>query len=521
MKIAIRADASIAIGSGHIMRCLALADGLREQGASIAFITRTATGPLAARILEQGHALMLLPETNAARSEAEEAVTRHAGWLPVHWRADAQQSLDCLEKLGKVDWLIVDHYALDARWETQMRGVADKIMVIDDLADRPHDCDVLLDQNLQSQRGRYSGCIPDACSSLLGPAFALLRPEFSRLRNQPQQAQANMPRLLVFMGGSDANNYTRHVLDALALAPMDNLAVDIVLGAMNPHIELVQAQCAKMPNCRLHIQTQNMAALMAQADWMLGGAGGATWERCCLGLPALLVGIASNQQQVALEMARRRAALYLGESGKISTESLAAMLAKIIRRDRLRQALSRRARSIVDGLGVQRAIAVLEGFHTNSPEFLLLRQAVEGDCDFIYEVRNHPLVYAHCFSAQPIAWELHCAWFSHKLSASDCRILIIEDSRGKAGVIRFDLQARRSEISISLHPSRLGLGFGAAALELGSAWLRRKLPDITEITARIKPDNIASIKAFVRAGFAECYRAYSLDLSVDTQQSIP
>lgn len=220
MKVAFRADASVGIGSGHVMRCLTLAGELKEAGAQIIFICRECEGNLCDLIEKQG-----IP------------VARISGELQ-SWEADAFQSLEALKKYGKADWLVVDHYSLDHRWEAGIRNAAEKIMVIDDLADRIHDNDLLLDQNLyEDLENRYNGLAPPHCIKLLGPRYALLRPEFRKARASLRKRDGIIRRILVSFGGSDPSNETAKALEAIGLLGKPEIAVDVVVGSSNPHRE--------------------------------------------------------------------------------------------------------------------------------------------------------------------------------------------------------------------------------------------------------------------------------------------
>ena len=210
MKIAFRTDASIQIGSGHVMRCLTLADALRERGAQCNFICREHAGNMNDLIRARGYAVEVLPLNNSNASAHESPA--HEGWLGAEWQDDAEQTRRALADIT-VDWLIVDHYALDICWEHQMRGICRRLMVIDDLADRTHDCDLLLDQNYSDNAGRYGTLVPDSTRIRIVPRYALLQPEYQRSQVERSEAQA-ISRVLVFFGGSDPDDMTRMTLEA-------------------------------------------------------------------------------------------------------------------------------------------------------------------------------------------------------------------------------------------------------------------------------------------------------------------
>jgi UDP-2,4-diacetamido-2,4,6-trideoxy-beta-L-altropyranose hydrolase len=299
-RIAIRADASVDIGTGHVMRCLALAEALHAQGAEIVFICREQEGDLCGLIASRDFEVLRLPRLPTGEA--------------LDWQLDAQQTARALaEKWPRTDWLIVDHYRLDERWEQSVRPVAARIMAIDDLADRRHDCELLVDQNLsRDMDNRYTGLVPESARLLLGPKHALLRTEFIAARAAGKRRDGALHRILVFFGGSDADNETAKALEGLRLFCHPDIAVDVVVGATNPHCDQIARLCSTLPNARLHRQVNNMAELMGAADLALGAGGITTWERCCLGLPTLVTILADNQIELTHATADHGAIVNLG-----------------------------------------------------------------------------------------------------------------------------------------------------------------------------------------------------------------
>jgi UDP-2,4-diacetamido-2,4,6-trideoxy-beta-L-altropyranose hydrolase len=303
MQVAFRTDASLQIGTGHVMRCLTLADALRKRGVQITFICRPHPGHLLDLIQQRGHtAKALAPADDAYTPPADPC---HAKWLGTHWARDAAQTQQVMGD-QVVHWLAVDHYALDRRWEQTMRPHTRRIMVIDDLADRQHDCDLLLDQNLGRQPKDYGGLLSLHTQTLIGPAYALLRPEFAQWREYSLQrrAQPQLHNLLITMGGVDQANATGQALDALAHCELPtDLCITVVIGQAAPWLSKVQAQAAAMPRpTQVLAGVSNMAQLMAESDLCIGAAGGSAWERCALGLPTILLILAANQHSGAIAL---------------------------------------------------------------------------------------------------------------------------------------------------------------------------------------------------------------------------
>jgi UDP-2,4-diacetamido-2,4,6-trideoxy-beta-L-altropyranose hydrolase len=364
MNIVFRTDASMQIGTGHVMRCLTLADALKAKGAICKFICRDHPGNLISRIRLHGFEVFVLSsvgEILVADVFTSANKSSYSAWLGVNWYTDAYQS-----KVGAgetaVDWVIIDHYALDARWEQALRPLCRKIMVIDDLADRLHDCDILLDQNLGRHEEDYQHLVPATCANLLGPEYSLLRPEFAALRNFSLLRRLNpqVNHMLITMGGVDQLNVTGQVLEALKDCELlAHVCITVVLGTHAPWLDQVRLIAKHMPQpTEVLVDVSNMAQLMVYSDFAIGAAGSTSWERCCLGLPSLICIQAANQQQIS-------DALVL--SGAAKTFDFSAnrqgILEKIIdvvsNRCNLRK-MSTSAEVLTDGNGVERVIAKMK-----------------------------------------------------------------------------------------------------------------------------------------------------------------
>ncbi|MEW5919764.1 MAG: UDP-2,4-diacetamido-2,4,6-trideoxy-beta-L-altropyranose hydrolase [Bacillota bacterium] len=330
------------------MRCLTLAEELRQNGAVVFFICRELPGHLCSH-LEDKHFSVLRLYTYDVRES-------HASWLGVSWQQDAEEvsqilRQEFLKKKRRIDWLVVDHYALDRRWEEKMRPFVDKIMVIDDLADRSHDCDLLLDQNLyENMESRYDGLVPENCRKLLGPQYALLRPEFIKARANLRKRDGTVKCILVFLGGADPTNETAKALEAIQLLERPDIAVDVVVGLSNPHREQIKEICSTMPNTSYHCQVDNVAELMAQADLAIGAGGIATWERCCLGLPSITMITAENQERITSAVALHQAILNLGNNKNVGSEDIFEALNILLTEKNMLLAMTNAALSIISGI---------------------------------------------------------------------------------------------------------------------------------------------------------------------------
>lgn len=360
MKIVFRADASTEIGTGHVMRCLSLANRLRRAGHASHFICRDLPGNLASFIEGCDFKVHLLP---APPSMVADFVTAseppHARWLGVPWDVDAQDTSGALQQLGPdIDWLVVDHYAIDSHWEASLRPFANGIMVVDDLADRRHDCDLLLDQNLsRNKEPRYQAKVVEDCRLLLGPRYALLREEFHKGRNHTVKRDGSVSHILVFFGGADPNNITGKALQAVKILRRPDILVDVIIGSSNPYRGGLEQQCNCMENVTCHFQVNNMAEFMGKADLALGGSGTTTWERCAMSLPALVVSLAWNQQAIAEAVAATGAITYLGTAEEVTAERICGALAEACSNPGKLLEQGRISERLVDGLGAYRVIS--------------------------------------------------------------------------------------------------------------------------------------------------------------------
>lgn len=360
MRIVFRTDASLKIGTGHVMRCLALADALRERDAQCSFICRSHAGHLLDLIKQRGHQAWALSALQDGAS-FNYRDTAHADWLGTDWASDADETRQLLTGMyaEPLDWLVVDHYALDQRWECALRPNARRIMVIDDLADRSHDCDLLLDQNLGRTAQDYVGLLSPNTTTLIGPQYALLRPEFAELRTQSLTRRAQDPQLkhlLVTMGGVDKDNVTGQVLDALkaCLLPPD-LRITVVMGPHAPWLAQVQTESTQMPwPTEVLVGVSNMAQIMSDSDLAIGAAGGTAWERCSLGLPSLVLALATNQLGGASALQDAGAAVVLKSYTHIAEFLRASQTAQFSNEILMR--LSRAAATVTDGQGCARAV---------------------------------------------------------------------------------------------------------------------------------------------------------------------
>lgn len=351
LKVVFRVDSSLEIGSGHVMRCLTLAQMLKETGADVKFICRKHKGNLIDKIRSSGFVVHELVVSEEIKVDTK-LVYSH--WLGATQQQDTDACIDIF-KSKKIDWLIVDHYALDELWQKRLKPYCEKLMVIDDLADRKHQCDILLDQTFGRQQEDYSELTPKNCQLLLGSKYALLRPEFAKWRSYSleRRSKPQFKQLLLTMGGADVDNVTENVLDELKMCNLPNdMNITIVMGGSALHLESVKLK-ANTLSCKTEVKVDvgNMAEIMANSDIAIGASGSTTWERCCLGLPTIQIVIAKNQITIAKFLAEHGAIKFLQSIKGVSrviNNSINWMLN-----------VSNIARHVSDGLGVKRVSGLL------------------------------------------------------------------------------------------------------------------------------------------------------------------
>ncbi len=360
MNVVVRTDASTAIGSGHVMRCLTLADALRGAGASVMFVCREHAGNLSTMIRERGY---LVAGLRVSKSKLNSSATlAHSDWLGAEWYEDVTQTGAAIAKTcAKADWLVVDHYALDDRWESALRPLADRILAVDDIADRKHDCDVLLDQNLApAMHSRYLGLVPNKARLLLGPDYALLNPDYAEAHKRPKLRSGRVRHLFIFFGGADSCKLTLRTVSALKRLSRPEITVDVVLPFDPVMRNAVQMEVAQLANVELHSDLRTLAPLMEKADIAIGAGGATTWERLCVGLPAIVVTSADNQLAVAELLNERGLIQLLGTERVVGPSQIAEALERVIESG-VDPDWSRRCLATVDGKGVLRVISALGG----------------------------------------------------------------------------------------------------------------------------------------------------------------
>jgi UDP-2,4-diacetamido-2,4,6-trideoxy-beta-L-altropyranose hydrolase len=476
--LVVRADANVAMGTGHVMRGLALAQAWRDAGGRVVFATVQSSSAV-----EQG-----------LRSERGE-IFRFNG-VP-----GSPQDASQLAELGRAhhaEWVVVEGYQFDAEYQRSIKDAGLKLLFIDDNGHATHYfADLVLNQNAHAREDLYRSR-ESQTRLLLGPQYALLRREFQSWRGWKREIASVARKVLVTLGGSDPDNVTALVIRALQLVAIEGLETRVVVGASNPHFESLElAASQSLADISLLKNVTNMPELMAWADVAVSGAGSTCWEMCLLGLPAILIDLAENQRPVAQELDRKQVAIRLSGAGDVFPEEIAGKLRGLLESEEARTAMSARSRELVDGRGAERVVGAIRGAK------LRLRRVEEKDCRLLWEWANDPEVRAVSFSSEAISWERHVQWFDTKLTDPTAVLYLATDLKEiPVGQIRCQIEGARAVVSITLAAGSRGQGNGSMALALATEELFRST-SVTEIEAYVKPDNEASLRLFTRAGFRQ------------------
>jgi UDP-2,4-diacetamido-2,4,6-trideoxy-beta-L-altropyranose hydrolase len=469
-----RVDSTVTMGSGHVMRCLALAQAWNDSGGSSRFAMAQGTPAVTARLCSEGIPVLEMSSAPGSENDAKELIAAA--------RADSGP------------WVVVDGYHFNSEYLQVLKGAGLQLLLVDDTAQRPdYPVRIILNQNPHADRSLYRR--RDAGSRLLlGPRYAMLRREFKAWRDFRREIPPQGRKVLITMGGSDPANVTPRVIKSLEKIP--GLEIQVVVGGDNSRLqELRDAGLHSLSSLTFLTDVKNMPELMAWADVAISAAGSTCWEMCLLGLPAIVIDVASNQTPVAQELARRGAAVHVGSASSVSCQELAAALQELLLSQNARAMMSRRQQLLVDGRGVERIMQALQS------ATLTLRKVEERDCHLLWEWANDPAVRRVSFSPDPIPWEQHVKWFYSKLADPNTRHYVAQDGQEvPVGQARYQLDGARAVMSINLAPGLRGRGFGSAILELATDQLFHGT-NVHAIYAYVKPENEPSVQLFLNAGF--------------------
>jgi UDP-2,4-diacetamido-2,4,6-trideoxy-beta-L-altropyranose hydrolase len=496
MRIWIRVDTSSAIGGGHLQRCLSLAHALRECGAVVQFVVRDLGLDGVGQVRAAGFAARGLPPP--APHDAHDRDMPHGRWAGVAWTVDADQTCAALsdDATDPPDWVVVDHYAFDARWHRVVAGALGcKIAVIDDLADRALAGDLLIDHNVSpDHRAKFADRWPAEAPLLGGPRFALLSPAYATSR---RHAVATHVRSIgIFLGSSDPARLSELAWRACRAVARFTGEIEVVTTRANPTRESLAQALHGDSQARLVEDLPDLAAFFARHDLQIGAGGGASWERCCIGVPSVLMTVAANQRVVVPQLGALGVAIGLPIDSDVRAvgEAVLGLIDGPVER---RQEMSDKAKALVDGMGARRVALSMTAAD------IRLRPVTLNDAVLTHAWRNHEHTRSVSRASDPIELDAHRDWLAKALIDPRRHLWIACVGRVEVGVVRFDddIASGECEVSLYLDPSLHGLGLGLAVLLAGEAARAGVNPEVQHFVATVLPQNRSSRRMFQRAGY--------------------
>jgi len=475
MNLYIRADADAKIGTGHIMRCIALAQAWRDGGGKVIFLSHCESDTLCQRIIDEGFDLISVENPHPDPN-------------------DLSQTLAYLEHLSS-SWFILDGYHFTPDYQKAIRDAGIRLLIIDDMNYLPrYHADILLNQNIHAPDLKYN-CDNDT-TLLLGTHYVLLRREFLKYRDFNRQIPERAKNILVTLGGGDPDNVTLKVIQALNLIGDPNIEVKIVVGPANQNIEKLHKELILSPfTFHLLPKVIDMPELMKWADMAVSAGGSTCWELAFMSLPKLLVILAENQVEMVEHLEAQQAAVNIGWWNMFSIEQLSAKVNALIREKNLRKSISENASSLVDGKGTSRATKVMIG------ALITLRRVTYDDCNLVWQWSNEEETRKASFSQGLISWDEHVQWFKEKLADPNHVFFIATNgNKNPIGQIRYSVEGKKAIVSFSIAPESRNLDYGSELLRVATLRLFRET-EVEEILAFVKADNPVSFKTFQKAGF--------------------
>jgi UDP-2,4-diacetamido-2,4,6-trideoxy-beta-L-altropyranose hydrolase len=523
MHIAFRVDSSTIIGYGHVMRCLTLAHALVcevksvqkesvDEDLLISFLCRDQLGH-SNQLIEDAHFNLLpLPPI-----EQKIDPQNTDSWLGTGHEQDVLQCITQIKTSPPIDLLIVDHYAIDHHWHTLMKPYYQKLLVIDDLANRKLACDFLLDQTYNRDKESYQKLVSKHCQFLLGQNYILLRDEFSLLKTKAQRRRKerfneeitalSSTNILISMGGTDPDNLSQLALFAVGelIAIRPNITVNLVISSQSIHLASLTLFCDQHPWANLIIDSKSMATLMLLAHVAIGASGGTAWERCCLGLPCLTIVNAENQQLIANNLAQAGAIINLGWYQDITTNTIVSGLNHLLNDTKSYQQMTYDCFNICEGQGAANVAGTVAKQLTPMPNKIEFQPLKADNCQLIYQWQSNKDIRKYARNPNPPSWEEHIEWFKSCLAdPSRLLYLLADGQKNIVGLLRLDKLIEKTnardtyEISILISPEHQGKGLATSALIK-----LKKLHKNATYIATIDKNNISSQKAFVKVGFKQ------------------
>ena len=480
-KTFIRADSTTRMGTGHIMRCIALGQHAKRQGDKIVFLSHCQSDKLRRRIIDEGFKFIPIKK-------------------PYPDPGDFEKTISELSADGLQNWIVVDGYHFSETYQKKIRAAGHKLLMIDDMVNHArYHANILMNQNIHAPGLEYR--VGPETIQLLGSKYVLLRQEFLRCRDVQKKVPVRAARILVTLGGADSDNTTLEVIKALKLLNESSLAVKIIVGPANPYISSLQKELDQAAfEYELLSSVSDMTRCIAWADMAISAGGTTCWELCYVGVPFLVVILSENQAPIAEKLGKTGIAINMGWHQDMTAPDLAERTLELMENVTKRSTMMDAARELIDGHGPERIYDLINFLNQGQGIKNYIRRAQKKDCLDTFALANDPLVRKNSFSSDKIKIDDHRKWFDTKLKSEDSCIFVAEISGTLIGQIRYDKKEDVAFISIAIAAPFRGVGLGA---ELIAATLRsasRQLK-VGKIRALVKDSNPASIQIFKKAGF--------------------
>lgn len=493
-NLVVRVDADSRMGTGHLMRTIALGQAWNDRGGKTAFITTCRNRNLLARLRENAFDIHPVHRTGSDT-------------------ADWHRTMEILKAYPDA-WFVLDGYHFGQNYQKQVKKAEYRLLVVDDLAHLKHYyADIILNQNLHA--GQLSYSCEKYTHLLLGAKYILLRQEFLKWRRGKRTMSAVAKRVLVTIGGGDSRNNTASIVQALQKIDIPDIEVTVLIGPSNPHVRVLSG-ITKQSRVPVHLveDARNVPELMTSADMAISGAGTTIWELLYLGTPTIALVLEDNQSYTGDQLLKRNLCKVSNARRKVSVDILTKEIDSLAINRELRLSCSKRGRRLIDGQG---ALRVVDAMKTIGKPAIRLRVVSVDDCRLIWEWANESVVREMSFSTDRISWEEHVKWFQNQINDRLCHFYIatveVKSSIAPIGQVRFMTESDHAEISVSISSAFRGCGYGAEVISLASELLFLKTL-ARRIYARIKPNNIVSIRAFSRAGYRQ------VEALVGTEQQV-
>ena len=491
MDVFIRTDLSLEIGTGHAMRCLSLSKELKKHNINTKFIFRDYKDGTR-NFIEQ-----IFPNAYFVKGPLKKKNYQKDGeyrWNKSSQIDDAKQTKKILNKFN-VDWLIIDHYSIDKSWESIVQASVKNILVIDDLHDRDHVCNALTDPSMNIMNHKiYKRRVNKHADLLLGNKYALIDPKYLKYRSKVRKKNFSNPRILIFFGGIDIEDYTYQATEFIAESKIKHRGVDVIVGSNYNNKSKLKALCKKH-KFNLVIQTNKMHEFINNCDIAIGSGGTSTWERCALGLPAFVYPIANNQREL-VRIASKDALVFSPNHDKDFNKFLNMHLLSFIQNKSMLEYLSKKSFSSIDAKGCMR----ISNYMINKS--LVARYATIKDSRRILNWRNTKIIRNFSRNKKIISLKDHNKWIEEVLHSKKESLIIVEKNKDPVGVVRFtNLDSKTSEVSIYLVPKYIGRGFGIGVLDSAEELFRSKFKDIKHIKANVLATNDTSQNLFLKSKY--------------------